>query len=161
MNGTELLDHFLEIGYIVRLSEDDFVITNKFKREVEELEKPETQVIELETPETLLKRFVADCRIPFRAKGPHGNMYQLNAISVYAKKFFYKVMMDKEYEYKDMVSATSAYYNNQRMSRVTLTNYFQNGVFEGVMLEFLNNKKAVHSVHDESGKANTDGRVSL
>lgn len=162
MTGLEILNELSREGYIVKLGEDNYVKSNKLSRELDSKpDKPKEvkTVIITETPETLLKKFIADCRIPFRAKTHTGAFYQLAAMSDYAKKYFFMIMNEKRYKYKDMVVATSKYYNNGKMSRVTLTNYFKQGVFEQLMNEFLSNSVKEHIVPET--QQNNDGRISL
>lgn len=162
MTGLEILNELAREGYIVKLGEDNYVKSNKLSRELDSkplTPKEATKVIMTETPETLLKRFIADCRIPFRAKTHTGAFYQLAAMSDYAKKYFFKVLNEKKYKYEDMVTATRKYYNNGKMSRVTLTNFFKQGVFDQLMNEFLSNSAKEHTVPET--QQNTEGRVSL
>ena len=51
-----------------------------------------------------------------------------------------------------MVSATTMYYGNDKMARVTLTNYFKQGVFDQVMAEFLVNPNSVEIVTPKFNK---------
>lgn len=159
MTGSEILIELIRQGYIVKLKDDDYIISNKKNREVDQRPVTPEKAFKVDnSPEKLLKQFVADCKIPFRAKGPQGGHYQLTAISDYAKKYFYKVMLEKKYKYKDMVKATSTYYNASDMMRVTLTNYFKHSIFEQIMEEFLKNKQSVHSAPETQVN---QGRVSL
>ena len=57
-----------------------------------------------------------------------------------------------------MVSATTMYYGNDKMARVTLTNYFKQGVFDQVMTEFLTNPQHGNVIGTVAPKTN---KVSL
>ena len=148
MTKDELLNELLNRGYIVRIEEDNFIISNKLEREIE-VTQPKTtseclksEEIELSSPSDLLKKFITDSKIPFRAKTSIGGFYQLAAESDYARKYLYNVLATKQYKYEDMTTATAMYYTNDKMARVTLTNYFKQGVFDQVMTEFLANPQS-------------------
>lgn len=160
MNGSDMLEELCKMGFVVKLGEDDYTITNNLLRKQSEVE-PKTPTESVPEKNSLgdLRKFIADCRIPFRVKGPHGGHYQLNATSLYSEKYFAKVLDEGKYEYEDMVTAVGRYYNDSRMSRVTLTNFFKNDVFENVMREFLEKKTSIHTVQEN--RQNNGGRVSL
>lgn len=158
MTGQEMILNLKSNGYIVEIGEDNYVLSNKLKRETIE-ETPEREPHKVEQVARTIDKFIADCKIPFRAKGAHGSQYQLNAISLYSTKAFNKIISDGEYEYEDLVVATKAYYNDASMARVILTNYFKLGVVHQVMTEFLAKKDAVHV--NEGITANNNGRICL
>ena len=162
MTKDEVILDLLNRNYLAKLSEDNFVITNKLERDwnaIPEIIKlgtpsglPKTEEIVLYSPSELLKKFIKDCVIPFRAKTSQGAFYQLAAESEYARKYLYNVLNTKQYKYEDLVKATSSYYTNERMARVTLTNYFKLGTIDQVMTEFLANPNSVGTVLPKTNK---------
>ena len=164
MTKDELLNELLNRGYIVRIEEDNFIISNKLEREIEITQSKTTseclksEEIELSSPSDLLKKFITDSKIPFRAKTSIGGFYQLAAESDYARKYLYNVLATKQYKYEDMTTATAMYYTNDKMARVTLTNYFKQGVFDQVMTEFLANPQSSTVIGTIGTKVN---KVSL
>ena len=164
MTKDELLNELLNRGYIVRIEEDNFIISNKLEREIEITQSKTTseclksEEIELSSPSDLLKKFITDSKIPFRAKTSIGGFYQLAAESDYARKYLYNVLATKQYKYEDMTTATAMYYTNDKMARVTLTNYFKQGVFDQVMTEFLANPQSSTVIGTIGPKVN---KVSL
>ena len=164
MTKDELLNELLNRGYIVRIEEDNFIISNKLEREIEITQSKTTseclksEEIELSSPSDLLKKFITDSKIPFRAKTSIGGFYQLAAESDYARKYLYNVLATKQYKYGDMTTATAMYYTNDKMARVTLTNYFKQGVFDQVMTEFLANPQSSTVIGTIGPKVN---KVSL
>lgn len=164
MTKDELLNELLNRGYIVRIEEDNFIISNKLEREIEITQSKTTseclksEEIELSSPSDLLKKFITDSKIPFRAKTSIGGFYQLAAESDYARKYLYNVLATKQYKYEDMTTATAMYYTNDKMARVTLTNYFKQGVFDQVMTEFLANPQSSTVIGTIGQKVN---KVSL
>ena len=164
MTKDELLNELLNRGYIVRIEEDNFIISNKLEREIEITQSKTTseclksEEIELSSPSDLLKKFITDSKIPFRAKTSIGGFYQLAAESDYARKYLYNVLATKQYKYEDMTTATAMYYTNDKMARVTLTNYFKQGVFDQVMTEFLANPQSSTIIGTIGPKVN---KVSL
>lgn len=148
MTLDDLIKELLREGYIVKLGEDNYAIANKLKRDTKLFQKPLTpqecisEKIVLSSPSELLKKFIKDSRIPFRAKTSAGAFYQLAAESEYSRKYLYNIMANKQYNYEDMVKVTSAYYNNEKMARVILTNFFKQGVFEQLMEEFKSNPQS-------------------
>lgn len=164
MTKDELLNELLNRGYIVRIEEDNFIISNKLEREIEVTKSKTTseclksEEIELSSPSDLLKKFITDSKIPFRAKTSIGGFYQLAAESDYARKYLYNVLATKQYKYEDMTTATAMYYTNDKMARVTLTNYFKQGVFDQVMTEFLANPQSSTVIGTIGPKVN---KVSL
>lgn len=149
MTKEEIFNELLEKKYIIELGENNYVITNLLIRNV-----PETVEVDLPSPRKLLKQFIKDCKIPFRAKTSMGGFYQLAAESEYARRALYGLLSSSKYKYEDLVSATKSYYNNTNMARVTLTNYFKGGVVDQVMEEFKSNSGSLSS----SSKTN---KVSL
>ena len=164
MTKDELLNELLNKGYIIRIGEDNFIISNKLQREIEVTQSKtateylKSEEIELSSPSDLLKKFITDSKIPFRAKTSIGGFYQLAAESDYARKYLYNVLATKQYKYEDMTTATAMYYTNDKMARVTLTNYFKQGVFDQVMTEFLANPQSSTVIGTISPKVN---KVSL
>lgn len=164
MTKDELLNELLNRGYIIRIGEDNFIISNKLQREIEVTQSKTTseylksEEIELSSPSDLLKKFITDSKIPFRAKTSIGGFYQLAAESDYARKYLYNVLATKQYKYEDMTTATAMYYTNDKMARVTLTNYFKQGVFDQVMAEFLANPQSSTVIGTIGPKVN---KVSL
>ena len=159
MTKDEVILYLLNRNYLVKLSEDNFVITNKLERDGTIFQQPKTietsykcEEIILSSPSELLKKFIKDCVIPFRAKTSQGAFYQLAAESDYARKYLYNVLNTKQYKYEDLVKATSSYYTNERMARVTLTNYFKLGTIDQVMTEFLSNPNSVGTVLPKTNK---------
>jgi hypothetical protein len=158
MTGCEILEYLDKEGYIVRLGDDLYTLSNKLKREQVSV-IPEKLLERPKIPNecfATIEKFIKDCQIPFRAKLPQGSFYQLAAISDYARKYFYKLQLDKTYPYEDAVNATKKYYADTNMSRKTLTNYFKEGVFDQVMEEYSKNTQSVHFSSDKNV-----GRVSL
>ena len=150
MTKDEIIQELLDKKYLVKLSEDNFVITNKLERDGTIAQYPKTpdecfkvEEIVLSSPSELLKKFIKDCKIPFRAKTSQGAFYQLATESEYARKYLYNVINTRQYKYEDLVKATSLYYNNEKMARVALTNYFKLGTVGQVMIEFLANPNSV------------------
>ena len=159
MTKDEVILDLLNRNYLAKLSEDNFVITNKLERDGTIFQQPKTietsykcEEIILSSPSELLKKFIKDCVIPFRAKTSQGAFYQLAAESDYARKYLYNVLNTKQYKYEDLVKATSSYYTNERMARVTLTNYFKLGTIDQVMTEFLANPNSVGTVLPKTNK---------
>ena len=140
MTKEEIFDELLDKKYIIELGENNYVITNLLVRNV-----PETVEVDLPSPSKLLKQFIKDCKIPFRAKTSMGGFYQLAAESEYARRALYGLLSSNKYKYEDLVSATKSYYNNTNMARVTLTNYFKGGVVDQVMEEFKSNSGSLSS----------------
>lgn len=140
MTKEEIFNELLEKKYIIELGENNYVITNLLIRNV-----PETVEVDLPSPSKLLKQFIKDCKIPFRAKTSMGGFYQLAAESEYARRALYGLLSSSKYKYEDLVSATKSYYNNTNMARVTLTNYFKGGVVDQVMEEFKSNSGSLSS----------------
>lgn len=140
MTKEEIFNELLEKKYIIELGENNYVITNLLIRNV-----PETVEVDLPSPRKLLKQFIKDCKIPFRAKTSMGGFYQLAAESEYARRALYGILSSSKYKYEDLVSATKSYYNNTNMARVTLTNYFKRGVVDQVMEEFKSNSRSLSS----------------
>ena len=171
MTKEELLNELLNRGHIVQLGEDNFIISNKLERDiVSDVSEPlkmnpktssecfKSEEIELSSPSDLLKKFIKDSKIPFRAKTSIGGFYQLAAESDYARKYLYNVLATRQYKYEDMTTATAMYYNNDKMARVTLTNFFKQGVFDQVMTEFLANPQSSTVIGTIGPKVN---KVSL
>ena len=171
MTKEELLNELLTRGHIVQLGENNFIISNKLERDtvfgtpdivrVDPKTTPgcfKSEEIELSSPSDLLKKFIKDSRIPFRAKTSIGGFYQLAAESDYARKYLYNVLVTKQYKYEDITAATAMYYNNDKMARVTLTNFFKQGVFDQVMTEFLANPQSSTIIGTVGPKVN---KVSL
>ena len=158
MTKDEIIQELLSKNYLVKLSEDNFVITNKLERDwpkVEGIERvciSKTEEIVLPSPSELLRKFIKDCKIPFRAKTSQGAFYQLATESDYARKYLYNVLNTRQYKYEDLVKATSSYYNNEKMARVVLTNYFKLGTIDQVMTEFLANPNSVGTVLPKTNK---------
>ena len=140
MTKEEIFNELLDKKYIIELGENNYVITNLLVRNV-----PETVEVDLPSPSKLLKQFIKDCKIPFRAKTSMGGFYQLAAESEYARRALYGLLSSNKYKYEDLVSATKSYYNNTNMARVTLTNYFKGGVVDQVMEEFKSNSGSLSS----------------
>lgn len=168
MTGHDVINHLITDGFVIKLGDDDYAISNKIYREAAKVKEATPSdinvVIEVEkSPDELLEKFIADCKIPFRAKGHSGNFYQLNGRTQYAKKALYSVLSEKKYEYEDMVVACGNYYNNTKMSRVTIHNFFYNDVFTGVMEDYLENKQKYASNPTTPGGAFTQptNKVSL
>ncbi|WP_428743107.1 hypothetical protein [Tenacibaculum sp.] len=159
MTGEEILVKLKQEGFIVETGENNYILSNKLERMQEAMRTPLTTEETVKTPDKSLKQFMADCQIPFRAKGVNGVQYQLNAISDYGTKAFNKILIEGKYEYEDMVAATKKYYHDSSMARVTMTNYFKLNVFENVMEEYLKKKSSIHA---GPGKNSTwGGRMSL
>ena len=159
MTKDEIIQELLSKNYLVKLSEDNFIITNKLERDGTIFQQPKTpeeclkvEEIALSSPSELLKKFIKDCRIPFRAKTSQGAFYQLATESDYARKYLYNVLNTRQYKYEDLVKATSSYYNNEKMARVTLTNYFKLGTIDQVMTEFLSNPNSVGTISPKINK---------
>ena len=140
MTKEEIFDELLDKKYIIELGENNYVITNLLIRNV-----PETVEVDLPSPSKLLKQFIKDCKIPFRAKTSTGGFYQLATESEYSRRALYGLLSSNKYKYEDLVSATKSYYNNTNMARVTLTNYFKGGVVDQVMEEFKSNSGSLSS----------------
>jgi len=134
MTAEKLIVELISKNYVVKLGEDNYVITNLMGRDNEEEEKVKEVV--LPSPAVLLRNFIRDCNIPFRAKTSTGGFYELASESEYAKRALYAMLSSHEYKYEDIVAATNAYYTNVNMARVTLTNYFKNGTIRRVMEEY-------------------------
>ena len=100
----------------------------------------------------MLKQFIKDCKIPFRAKTSQGSFYQLSTESDYARKALYSAVERGEYKYEDLVKATYLYYNNEKMARVTLTNYFKQGIFAQVTDEYLSSPSSLQSYFYQQNK---------
>lgn len=149
MTKEEIFNELLDKKYIIELGENNYVITNLLIRNV-----PETVEVDLPSPSKLLKQFIKDCKIPFRAKTSMGGFYQLAAESEYSRRALYGLLSSSKYKYYDLVSATKSYYNNTNMARVTLTNYFKGGVVDQVMEEFKSNSGSLSS-------SNKTNKVSL
>ena len=149
MTENELILKLLDEKYIIKLGENEYAITNKLKRDFDDFNKSsvpkeeKSEKIALSSPSQLLKQFIKDCKIPFRAKTSSGIFYQLSAESEYARKYLYNVMANSQYNYDDMVKVTNVYFNNDKMARVTLTNYFKQGIFDQLMEEFMANPKSI------------------
>lgn len=159
MTKDEVIQYLLDRNYLVQLTEDNFVVTNKLDREANISDYPKTAKECTPSKEgtllpksELLRKFIKDCKIPFRAKTSMGGFYQLAAESEVARTYLHKVVSDKTYNYEDMVSATHSYYNNDKMARVTLTNYFKQGVFDQVMSEFSANPNSVGTILPKTNK---------
>lgn len=149
MTKEEIFNELLDRKYVIELGENNYVITNLLTRSV-----PETVEVDLPSPSKLLKQFIKDCKIPFRAKTSTGGFYQLAAESEYARRALYGLLSSNTYKYDDLVSATKSYYNNMNMARVTLTNYFKGGVVDQVMEELKSNSGSLSS-------SNKTNKVSL
>ena len=149
MTKEEIFNELLDKKYIIELGENNYVITNLLIRNV-----PETVEVDLPSPGKLLKQFIKDCKIPFRAKTSMGGFYQLATESEYSRRALYGILSSNKYKYDDLVSATKSYYNNTNMARVTLTNYFKGGVVDQVMEEFKSNSGSLSS-------SNKTNKVSL
>lgn len=150
MTLNELINELLEKKYIIKLGEDNYIVSNHIDRDSP---KPETkEVIELPGPTDLLKQFIKDCKIPYRAKTSSGAFYLLAAESEYARRSLYHLVNSGTYKYEDMVKAVGAYYNDTSMSRVTLTNFFKSGLIAQCMEEYKN--KPI-------GPVNRHNRISL
>ena len=146
MTEKELISTLIEQGYVVQLDVDDFVISNKLVRDAAGVAPTTEFEVKVVDAKETLRKFIKDCKIPFRAKTSIGSFYQLAAESDYARQYLQKLLRDNTYKYEDMVSATAMYYGNYKMARVTLTNYFKQGVFDQVMTEFLANPNSVGTV---------------
>ena len=152
MTEKELISTLIEQGYVVQLDIDDFVISNKLARDAVRVTPTTEFEVKVVDAKEALRKFIKDCKIPFRAKTSTGSFYQLAAESDYARQYLQKLLRDNTYKYEDMVSATAMYYGNDKMARVTLTNYFKQGVFDQVMTEFLADPNSVGTVLPKTNK---------
>ena len=152
MTEKELISTLIEQGYVVQLYIDDFVISNKLARDAVRVTPTTEFEVKVVDAKEALRKFIKDCKIPFRAKTSTGSFYQLAAESDYARQYLQKLLRDNTYKYEDMVSATAMYYGNDKMARVTLTNYFKQGVFDQVMTEFLADPNSVGTVLPKTNK---------
>jgi hypothetical protein len=126
MTQSEILSFLIRNGTITQ-SGDDFQIATK---------TPTWTIINA-TPKELLKSFIKDSKIPFQIKSQN-MVYNPGAESDYARKYiFNEVMVSKRFAYSDMIKATEQYYNNPKQARVPLKKYFQEGIFDQVMEQFL------------------------
>ena len=51
-----------------------------------------------------------------------------------------KAYNTKDVEYEDLVQSTKLYYNGQSVNRVTIMKYFQEGIWEGTLEDYKENK---------------------
>ena len=158
MTEKELISTLIEQGYVVQLGVNDFVISNKLVRDAAVVAPTTEFEVKVVDAKETLRKFIKDCKIPFRAKTSIGSFYQLAAESDYARQYLQKLLRDNIYKYEDMVSATTMYYGNDKMARVTLTNYFKQGVFDQVMTEFLANPQHSNVIGTVASKTN---KISL
>jgi len=133
MTQEEVIKVFIDKGYLVKEG-DDYIITNKFKREENPPKKEEP--VKLLGKNELFKKFVGESRIPLRASNGNGGTYMLRQKSQYAVNAFWTLIQNRTYKYEDMVAVTKAYYGNTKSNRQILTNYFKNGILEALMDEF-------------------------
>lgn len=153
MNGFEILNKLTELGHIILLGEDDYAISNKVVRGIKEtVQVPETVPKEIKGD---LEKFISDCRIPFRSTGPSGNKYPITRITAYARKYFTKLLAKEEFSYEDIVAATTKYYKESNICRVTLTNFFESRLLEQYLEDHIKKKSSIVD------GINEDGRVSL
>ena len=113
MTEKELISTLIEGGYVVQLDVDDFVISNKLVRDTAVVAPTTEFEVKVVDAKETLRKFIKDCKIPFRAKTSIGSFYQLAAESDYARQYLQKLLRDNIYKYEDMVSATTMYYGNE------------------------------------------------
>lgn len=148
MTKDEIIEELKSKGYVVEVEKGNLVLSNNLSRvlgQISEIQQEKKITIELPDPTSMLKQFIKDCKIPFRAKTSQGNFYQLSTESDYARKALYSAIERGEYKYEDLVKATYLYYNNEKMARVTLTNYFKQGIFAQVTDEYLSKPSSLQS----------------
>ena len=136
-----MISYLVDTNYIVKLGNDDYVVSNLLIREGTPTKPTKVTPPDFKAFATL-KDFIKDSKIPHRIKTHSGSFFMPGTESDYARKFlFNELCVTERYRYEDMVKATELYYNNERMARVSLTNYFKNGVFEQVMEDYLKGNK--------------------
>lgn len=144
MTKDQLIETLVKEGHVIQIGENDYEVSLNIRRLLSKPLTPEEsfkkeEVIELPAPSVLLKKFIKDCKIPFRAKTSSGGFYQLAAESEYARRYLYNVLKQNKYNYEEMINVVGGYYNNPNMARVTLTRFFKEGLFDQIMEDFKSN----------------------
>ena len=131
-------------GYLVEgLATDKTVaslsVTGKLNREyrtmVDKVVKPTESTVLFQKEAMTIREFRTLAEIPTQIKTKTFT-FNVSRIASSAERYFNskvvgKVNMDK------LVAATKAYYANQQVSRVTLTNYFMEGIWESVYQDYI------------------------
>lgn len=148
MTKDEVLQKLVDEKFVIKVNDDNYQLSNQLYRVLNaKPREEESEKIVLPNPTELLKKFIKDCQIPFRAKTSMGSFYQLAPETEYSRRYLYNTLNSGKYKYEDMVSAVKSYYNNSSMARVTLTKFFREGVFEQVMEEYSKNPTNIQSVN--------------
>ena len=114
-------------------------VSGKLNREyrlmLDKVMKPAQSTVLFQTEHITIRKFRELAEIPTQIKTKNFT-FNVSRISSVAEKYFNskvvnKVNMDK------LVAATKDYYANQQAARVTLTNYFMEGVWESVYQDYI------------------------
>lgn len=114
-------------------------------------QKPQETSVVFQKESITLKEFRDRAKIPHQIKTKNFT-FNTGRISIPAERVFNKEVVGKV-DMEKLIRATEAYYKNERVSRVTLTNYFTEGIWESVYKEYTK--------QPEVAKPNFTGERSL
>lgn len=139
---VKIADWMVKEGYFL-IHNKRYLVSEKFNREVrgipEGLRKlPNKKLVVKEvgkhTPglspnewTDLYLKFIVDCKVPRYGRGSDNKMYEMNKYSEAACKKFRQMLEVDGINLERLQAATAAYYADNRVMRVTITNYIIQG----------------------------------
>lgn len=133
MEVKDCINFLIKEGYLL-VSSGKYIITNKLVKEVDPSlitimgeEEDENPLIQKSNKE-LYKHFIKEAKVPFRLPLGNGGSYTVSAYSKPGEKAFIRAL--KTAKFKDLVEATKLYYKSRISNKVTIGNYFSQGIWE-------------------------------
>lgn len=82
------------------------------------------------SPREALKKFIKEAEIPFRIQNGNFSAFTASAPSDQADKKFQQILKNPDIDYNRLVASTKAYYADLSLSRVMISRYLLNDIWE-------------------------------
>lgn len=105
-----------------------------YKANMSNLQEVQTTAINRPEEKITIQDFKEKAEIPFRIKTATFN-YTVSSISREAEKYFNSTVIGKV-DMNLLIELTKAFYKDESVARPTLSNYFLNGIWQGVLKEY-------------------------
>jgi hypothetical protein len=162
MDLKQCINFLLKEGYLL-LAEGKFIITNSVYKEIDikALGKvstlPSTEI--MMSNKDLYKHFIEKSQVPYRLPLGNGGYYTVSAYSKNGEKYFLKALKEKRVTFELLSAATRLYYTQNTSNKVTITNFFVQGIWESEYDMFVEKMKRgeikEHIENSINGKTNT------
>lgn len=134
MTTTELITKLIEQKLVMKVGEDDYIITNKLERS--------TGLVKANTIDykSLYKQFIIEAEVPAKISTNTG-WFWANRYSKGGEKEFTKILKNPNIDKSMLLYATKLYYKQNNTARQAIGNYFERGTWETCYDEFVKNVK--------------------